>query len=37
MDLERIPFLASGVPDLGLDDLVLDVDAAVGELDPDGG
>jgi hypothetical protein len=33
----RVPFLAGGVPDLGLDDLVLDVDAAGGELDPDGG
>jgi hypothetical protein len=31
------PFLAGGVPDLGLDDLVLDVDAAGGELDADGG
>ena len=33
-DLGRVPFLAGGVPDLGLDDLVLDVDAAGGELDP---
>jgi hypothetical protein len=33
-DLERVPFLAGSVPDLGLDDLVLDVDAAGGELDP---
>ena len=37
-DLGRVPFLASGVPDLGFDDLVLDVDAASGELDdPNGG
>jgi hypothetical protein len=32
-----VPFLAGGVPDLGLDDLVVDVDAAGGELDADGG
>ena len=32
-----MPFLAGGVPDLGLDDLVVDVDAAGGELDADGG
>jgi hypothetical protein len=32
-----VPFLAGGVPDLGLDDLIVDVDAAGGELDADGG
>ena len=32
-----VPFLTGGVPDLGLDDLVVDVDAAGGELDADGG
>ena len=29
--------MASGVPNLGLDDLVVDVNAASGELDADGG
>ncbi|BAT07494.1 Os09g0327150, partial [Oryza sativa Japonica Group] len=31
------PLLAGGVPDLGLDDLVVDADAPGGELDADGG
>lgn len=31
------PFLARRVPDLSLDDLVVDADAASGELDADGG
>ncbi len=32
-----VPLLAGGVPNLGLDDLAVDLDAAGGELDPDGG
>lgn len=30
------PFLTGGVPNLGLDDLIIDVDAPGGELDADG-
>ena len=29
--------MASGVPNLGLDDLAIDIQAPSGELDPDGG
>jgi hypothetical protein len=35
--VEREPFLASGVPNLSLDDLVVNTDAAGGEFNPDGG
>ena len=31
------PFLASGVPNLGFDNVVVDTDAASGEFDTDGG
>ena len=34
---ESEPLLTSGVPNLGLDDLVVDVDASGGELDADRG
>lgn len=32
----KIPLLASGVPNLGLDDLIIDTNAAGGEFDADG-
>uniref|UniRef100_J3M8W5 DUF834 domain-containing protein n=1 Tax=Oryza brachyantha TaxID=4533 RepID=J3M8W5_ORYBR len=32
-----VPLLAGGVPNLGLDDLAVDLEAAGGELDADGG
>uniref|UniRef100_J3L2P5 Uncharacterized protein n=1 Tax=Oryza brachyantha TaxID=4533 RepID=J3L2P5_ORYBR len=32
-----VPLLAGGVPDLGLDELVVDADGLGGELDADGG
>lgn len=32
-----IPFLTSGIPNLGLDDFLLDADAASGELNSDCG
>jgi hypothetical protein len=34
---EREPFLASGVPNLGLDDLIVNADAAGSEFNSDGG
>ena len=33
----NVPFLAGGVPNLGLDDLAVDLEGAGGELDADGG
>jgi len=34
---QRVPLLAGGVPNLGLDDLAVDLETAGGELDADGG
>jgi len=34
---QSVPLLAGGVPNLGLDDLAVDLEAAGGELDADGG
>ena len=34
---QSVPLLAGGVPNLGLDDLAVDLEAAGGELDTDGG
>lgn len=34
---EKIPLLASGVPNLGLDDFIINTNAASGEFDTDGG
>ena len=37
-ELKRnVPFLAGGVPNLGLDNLAVDLEGAGGELDADGG
>jgi hypothetical protein len=34
---QTVPLLAGGVPNLGLDDLAIDLEIAGGELDADGG
>jgi hypothetical protein len=34
---QRVPLLADGVPNLGLDDLAIDLETTSGELNADGG